>query len=248
MAIERVESFPRPHLFTVEEYFAFEERSEFKHEFIDGVIYDWGDIDPGAPVHPDYVPGWPMPHLFTVEEYLAFEADSEFKHEFIDGIIYDMTGGTSNHSEIAVNIIVAIDTRIRASNCSLRTGDMRIKIREGIYTYPDVSAVCGEGEYEDSHTTLLNPVLAVEVLSPPTANYDRSTKLLYYQSLPSLRGCLIVDQYGVQVDAFTRANGSWLHLSYVSLNAVIPLDMLGCQLPLAEIYRGIVFTDDLSQR
>ena len=36
MAIERVDSLPRPHKFTVEEYFAFEERSEFKHEFIDG--------------------------------------------------------------------------------------------------------------------------------------------------------------------------------------------------------------------
>ena len=29
-----------PHLFTVEEYLAFEAQSEFKHEFIDGVIYD----------------------------------------------------------------------------------------------------------------------------------------------------------------------------------------------------------------
>ena len=99
MAIERADVFPRPHLFTVEEYFAFEDRSEFKHEFIDGVIYDWGDIDPDAPVHPDYVPGYPMPHLFTVEEYLAFENESERKHEFINGVIYDMTGGTSNHSE-----------------------------------------------------------------------------------------------------------------------------------------------------
>ncbi len=244
MAIERADVFPRPHLFTVEEYFAFEERSEFKHEFIDGVIYDWGDIDPAAPAHPDYVPGYPMPHLFTVEEYLAFEAESEFKHEFIDGIIYDMTGGTSNHSEIAVNIIVGIATRIRHTNCSLRTGDMRLKIREGLYVYPDVSAVCGEGEFEDNRTVLLNPILAVEVISPTTANYDRSTKLRYYQSLPSLRGYLIVDQYGVQVDAYTRATDSWLHQAYSSIDDVIPLDMIGCDLPLSEIYRGIEFTDE----
>ena len=242
MAIERADVFPRRHLFTVEEYFAFEERSEFKHEFIDGVIYDWGDIDPDAPVHPDYVPGYPMPHLFTVEEYLAFEAESEFKHEFIDGIIYDMTGGTSNHSEIAVNIIVGIATRIRHTNCSLRTGDMRLKIREGFYVYPDVSAVCGKGEFEDNRTVLLNPILAVEVISPTSANYDRSTKLRYYQSLPSLRGYLIVDQYGVQVDAYTRARDSWLHQAYSSIDDVIPLDMISCDLPLSEIYRGIEFT------
>ena len=120
---------------------------------------------------------------------------------------------------------------------------MRIKIREGIYTYPDVSAVCGEGEYEDSRTTLLNPILAVEVLSPSTANYDRSTKLRYYQSLRSLRGYLIVDQYDVQIDAYTRISDRWLHQTYRSTYDVIPLDMLGCDLPLAEIYRGIEFTE-----
>ena len=244
MAIERIESFPRPHKFTVEEYLAFEEKSEFKHEFIDGVIYDWGDPFPDAPVHPDYVPGYPMPHLFTVEEYLAFEAESEFKHEFIDGVIYDMTGGTSNHSEIAVNIIVGIASRIHDSNCSLRTGDMRVKIHAGVHVYPDLSVVCGEAQLEDNNTTLLNPILAVEVLSPTTANYDRSAKLMYYQSLPSLRGCLIVDQYGVQIEAYTRADGSWLHRTYNSMHDVIPLDMIGCHLPLSEIYRGIDFSED----
>jgi Uma2 family endonuclease len=242
MAIERADVFPRPHLFTAAEYLAFEDRSEFKHEFIDGVIYDSGDIDPDAPVHPDYVPGYPMPHLFTVEEYLAFEAESEFKHEYIDGIIYDMTGGTSNHSEIAVNIIGNLFVQLRHSKCSLRTGDMRLKIREGLYVYPDVSAVCGEGDFEDNRTVLLNPILAVEVISPTSANYDRSTKLRYYQSLPSLRGYLIVDQYGVQVDAYTRARDRWLHQAYRSIDDVIPLDMIACDLPLSEIYRGIDFT------
>ena len=35
-----VPGYPMPHLFTVEEYLAFENESEFKHEFIDGVIYE----------------------------------------------------------------------------------------------------------------------------------------------------------------------------------------------------------------
>ncbi|MCY3865372.1 MAG: Uma2 family endonuclease, partial [Chloroflexi bacterium] len=126
MAIERVDSFPRPHKFTVEEYFAFEERSEFKHEYIDGVIYDWGDPDPNDPVHPDYVPGYPMPHLFTVEEYLAFENESEFKHEFIDGIIYEMTGGTLYHSRIKVNMTFALELRLRDSHFTVCNSDMRV--------------------------------------------------------------------------------------------------------------------------
>ncbi len=244
MAIERVDSLPHPHLFTVEEYLAFEERSEFKHEFIDGVIYDWGDPDPGAPVHPDYVPGYPMPHLFTVKEYLAFENASEFKHEFIDGVIYDMTGGTFNHSRIKVRMTFALESQLLGSDYTVCNSDMRVEISEGRHVYPDLSVVHGQPQLKDDDTTLLNPILAVEVLSPTTADYDRSTKLRYYQSLPSLRGYLIVEQYDVQVDAYIRANDNWLHQAYSEIADVIPLDMINCELPLAEIYRGIQFTED----
>ena len=194
MAIDRVDSLPRPHLFTVEEYLAFEKKSEFKHEFIDGVIYDWGDPRPGAPVHPDYVPGYPMPHLFTVEEYLAFEAESEFKHEFIDGVIYDMTGGSFHHSGIKVNITVELGIQLRNRNFAVCNSDMSVRVGGSRYVYPDVSVVRGQPQLEDDDTTLLNPILTVEVLSPTTQDYDRSTKLRYYQALPSLRCCLIVEQ------------------------------------------------------
>lgn len=244
MAIERVESFPRPHKFTAEEYLAFEERSEFKHEFIDGVIYDWGDVDPDAPVHPDYVPGYPMPHLFTVEEYLAFENESEFKHEFIEGIIYDMTGGTFNHSRIKVRMTFALEFQLLGSNCTVCNSDMRVEISGGRHVYPDVSVVYGAAQLKDDETTLLNPMLAVEVLSPTTADYERSAKLRYYQSLPSLRGYLIVDQFQCELDLHTRSATGWHWQSFSDMDDVIPLEMIGCQLPLSEIYRGIEFPDE----
>lgn len=241
MTIERVDNFPRPHPFTVEEYLAFEEKSEFKHEFIDGVIYDWGDPDPNSPVHPDYAPGYPMPHLFTVDEYHAFEADSEFKHEFIDGVIYDLTGGTFHHSGIKVNMTVAFGVQLRNRNYAVCNSDMSVRVGASRYVYPDLSVVRGQPQLEDDDTTLLNPILTVEVLSPTTEDYDRSTKLMYYQALPSLRCCLIVEQFDMQVDAYFRANDGWRHQRYDSSDDIILLPMLDCQLPLAEIYRGISF-------
>ena len=241
MAIERVESLPPRHRFTVEEYLAFEKASEFKHEYIDGVIYDWGDPRPGAPVHPDYVPGYPMPHLFTVEEYLAFEARSEFKHEYIDGVIYDMTGGTFHHSGIKVNITVELGIQLRNRNYFVCNSDMSVRVGAGRFVYPDVSVVRGQPELEDDDTTLLNPILTAEVLSPTTQDYDRSTKLRYYQALPSLQCCLIVEQFDMQVDAYFRVDDNWRHQRYNSSNDIIALPMLDCQLPLAEIYRGISF-------
>ena len=97
-------------------------------------------------------------------------------------------------------------------------------------------------ELEDDDTTLLNPILTAEVLSPTTEAYDRSTKLGLYQALPSLQCCLIVEQRHMQVDAYIRANDGWRHQRYDSSDDIIPLPMLDCQLPLAEIYRGIGFT------
>ncbi len=244
MAIERVDSFPRPHLFTVEEYLAFEEKSEFKHEFIDGVIYDWGDPDPDAPAHPDYVPGYPMPHLFTVEEYLAFEAESEFKHEFIDGVIYDMTGGTFHHSRIKVNITVEFGIQLRNSDYAVCNSDMSVKVGESRYVYPDVRVVHGQPQLEENDTALLNPVLAVEVTSPASFDYDRQSKLDYYPALSSLQAYLIVDQHQFLAELHTREENGWLRQTFSDIDAVISLDAIGCSLLLSEIYRGIVFSDD----
>lgn len=244
MAIERVDSFPPPHLFTVEEYLAFEEKSEFKHEFIDGVIYDCGDVLPGDPIHPDYVPGNPMPHLFTVEEYLAFEAESEFKHEFIDGVIYEMTGGTFHHSRIKVNITVELGIQLRDSDYAVCNSDMSVKVGESRYVYPDVSVVHGQPQLEENDTILLNPVLAVEVTSPTSTGYDRYTKLDYYRTMPALQSYIIVAQDECHVEMHSRSESGWHWQAYSSLDAVIPLDTLGCDLPLSEIYRGIVFARD----
>ncbi len=241
MAVERVGGFPRPHQFTVEEYLAFEERSEFKHEFIDGVIYDWGDPYPNAPVHPDFVPGFPMPHLFTVEEYLAFEADSEFKHEFIDGIIYDMTGGTFYHSRIKVNITVEFEIQLRNSDYAVCNSDMCVKVDESRYVYPDVSVVRGQPQLEDNDTTLLNPILAVEVTSPASLDYDRVEKRAFYSAIASLRAYLVVDQHRVHVELFTRCEDGWLWQTFDSMEDIARLQDLGCDLALAAIYRAISF-------
>ena len=244
MAIERVASFPRAHLFTVEEYLAFEEKSEFKHEFIDGVIYDWGDPLPDSPVHPDYVPGSPMPHLFTVEEYLAFEAESKFKHEFIDGVIYDMTGGTLNHSRIKVNLIRILLSQLDGSLYEVLNSDMRVGISEGHYVYPDLSVFYGAAQLTDDDMTLLNPILTVEVTSPSSLDYDRQSKLDYYCALSSLEVYLIVDQHQFLAELHTREENGWLLQTYSDINAIIPLDAIGCRLPLSEIYRGIALVTD----
>ena len=180
----------------------------------------------------------------SVAEYLAWEAGNELKHEYIDGEIYDMSGGTRNHSRIMINATIAIGRQLDDTSCRLHSSEMRVKISESRYVYPDLSAICGtESMEDDSELTLLNPVLVVEVTSPSSMIYDRVDKLDFYFDVPSIEAYLIVDQNRIRADLCSRAEEGWLVRVFNSPEDVIPLTTLNCDLPLAQVYQGIIFEE-----
>ncbi len=180
----------------------------------------------------------------SVQEYLAWEAENEIKHEYIDGEVFAMSGGTGKHSSIMINITVAIGQQLGDSVCSLHSSEMKVKINDWRYVYPDLSAVCGKSSYEDeSEISLLNPILVVEVTSPSSIESDRIAKRDLYREVPSIQGYLIIDQHRVCAEHYTRADLGWLLKVYTDPADVIPLAMLNCELPLADIYRGISFEE-----
>jgi Uma2 family endonuclease len=88
--------------------------------------------------------------------------------------MFAMAGATASHNPIINAIDRALYPRIK-SRCRYFTTDMRLLIpATGLYTYPDLLAVCGQviftGERADMVT---NPGRIVEVLSDSTADYDR---------------------------------------------------------------------------
>lgn len=179
-------------------------------------------------------------HYWTAEEFLAFEAASDFKHELVNGEVYDMTGGTGEHSQIAANTIIAFGSQVAGSSCRVHTSDMMLKADAGQYVYPDASVVCGQPFYEDeSRLVLLNPVLVVEVTSPTSATYDRGLKREHYQRIPSLRAYIIIEQDRVHAELYLRDDLNWDYQIFNSLDAVIPLSFIECELPLAQVYGGI---------
>ena len=180
----------------------------------------------------------------TVADYLAWEAGEEFKHEYVDGEIIEMTGGTWKHSRIMVNLTLAIGRQLDNSNCVLLNSEMRVKVSDTRYVYPDLSAVCGAENLEDeSELVLLNPVFVLEVTSPSSESYDRGEKLAFYFDLPSIEAYLIVDQERLRADLYTRAEGGWLLRLFTQPDDVIPLQALNCELRLADVYHGIAFAD-----
>ena len=185
----------------------------------------------------------PLPQRkYTPEEYLALERQAEQRSEYYAGEIFAMSGASRRHSLIAGNIFAALHGQLRGRPCEVHMNDMRVKVSPtGLYTYPDVVALCGEPRFDDvQRDTLLNPNVIIEVLSPSTEAYDRGNKAAQYRQLPSLAEHLLVSQEHMHVEQYIRqADGQWLFSEVSGKDARIHLPSIKAVLVLAEIYDNV---------
>ncbi len=176
----------------------------------------------------------------TVAEYLAWEENNFEKHEYIDGEVRCMAGANHRHNRIMMNSAIAIGRQLDDLPCSVLSSDMRVKVGATRYVYPDLSIICGDVLFEhDNEMELLNPVLVVEVTSPSTIEYDRGDKRDFYSDVASIQTYLIIDQQRVYVELYLRADIGWHYQVFDSLDAVIALEFINCELPLSQVYSGI---------
>lgn len=178
----------------------------------------------------------------SIEDYLAAERRAETKSEYLDGEVFAMSGASRSHNLVALNAAAALHGQLKGRPCETYAGDMRVHIpATGLYTYPDVTVVCGEPRFDDSELdTLLNPTLLIEVLSPSTEGYDRGKKFAHYRTLESLREYVLVAQEEARVELFTRQDdGHWLLSEASRLDEAIPLASIGCELRLADVYERL---------
>jgi Uma2 family endonuclease len=186
----------------------------------------------------------------TSEAYLAFErAQFDAKHEFLDGEIIAMAGASRQHNRIVTNLVVSLGTQLRGRPCDVYSSDMRVKIpATGLYTYPDVIALCHDPQFEDeAMDTLLNPTVIIEVLSPSTEAYDRGLKFAHYRSIEAMQIYILIAQDKPQIEIFRRQkNEDWLLSVVGGLGARVSLDAIGCELALADVYERVIEGDTLA--
>ena len=183
-------------------------------------------------------------HKISPADYLAFErAQTGIKHEYLNGEITAMVGASVAHNLISVNVLTALRTQMRGRPCNVFSGDMRVKVSAtGLYTYPDVSALCGERQLEDDmFDTLLNPSVIIEILSPSTEAYDRGIKFAHYQRIASLQVYILIAQDRRRIEIYRRQESdNWLYAAAEGADARVDLDVIGCNLTAAEVYEGVL--------
>ncbi len=181
---------------------------------------------------------------YTPEEYLALERQAEYKSEYINGEIYAMAGASKEHNWITLNLASEVRQQFKGKPCDVFSADMRVKVSAtGMYTYPDVVAVCGGSTFDDNEIdTLTNPSVIVEVLSPSTEAHDRGDKFAHYRRLPSLQEYVLISQDKVRVEHYLRRGQEWIFTELSEMEDTLHLASVDCSVGLREIYDKVEFT------
>jgi Uma2 family endonuclease len=176
----------------------------------------------------------------TPEQYLEAERQALDKSEYLDGQIYAMAGAKPRHIRIGTNLVFRISSALEGGSCQVFDSDMRVHIpATGLYTYADVSVVCGEPVFVQGDN-LVNPIVIVEVSSKSTEKYDRNAKFLYYQSISSLKEYVLVSQFSRRITHCKRtAADDWRIQNIDAGTGRLQLASIGVELTFDQIYTRV---------
>lgn len=174
----------------------------------------------------------------SAEAYLLQEEKATVRHEFINNKLFETPGGTRFHEEVIGNLFAFFYNLLRLKGYKIYAQGMRCSPSNQRYYYPDI-LVTNE-VFSDIRFSNF-PILLVEVLSPSTRVYDAVDKFIDYRSIASLEYYLLVepDYYHVTL-YYKTAEGEWMAEVFNKKTAIIDLQKLEIQLPMEEIYFGLV--------
>ena len=174
------------------------------------------------------------------EEYLELEKNSEIKHEYMHGEVYAMAGATRAHNTVSLNLAIACRNHLSDSPCRTYMADVKVRLSEGKkFFYPDLVVSCDDDD-DLSLSYVTQPRVIIEVLSESTEGFDRGDKFKFYRMIPSLQEYILVSTTHYSVDCFRRSEGKlWILESYQGQDAILKLQSLDLEIPLAEIYATV---------
>jgi Uma2 family endonuclease len=182
--------------------------------------------------------------FLTPDEYLELERRAEQKSEYFQGETFAMAGASPRHVRIVTNIVIELGRQLKGASCQVFSTDLRIRVMStGLFTYPDVTVVCGELRYADTHKdTVVNPVVLIEVLSDSTRDYDRGRKFQHYRAIESLAEYLTIEQDEPHLEHYVRQpENRWLLTEIAAREQGVTLASIGCTLALNDIYDKVEF-------
>jgi phenylacetic acid degradation protein len=183
---------------------------------------------------------------FSLEDYLDVEKHSGLRHEFYQGTIFAMAGASQEHNRIVFNMTRSLILKTQGNSCDIFGSDQRVHIpANSLYTYPDLTILCKQSAIYEGNMNLINPGVIIEVLSPTTKDYDRTTKFRLYQDIPTFQEYILIDSRSVLVEHhYKNENGEWICQTWDKFTDSLTIKIAGVSVLLSDIYKntGILAT------
>ena len=181
--------------------------------------------------------GWDR--VWTAEEFLATDQHDfgdAWRYELVDGAIVAHAAPSPDHGAIIAALTTAIDKRLEArpgSFCRTESGSGAAPRSQQRPTarIPDAIIRCGE-----------HPRVTFDVVSPSElrAWRARDRRCQHLQDIEGVHEIVEIYQAEAAVHVYRRnAAGEWPFSPVSGLDAVLTLESLDLQIPLAEIYRTV---------
>jgi Uma2 family endonuclease len=170
--------------------------------------------------------------------FLDWVQAREERYELDRGRVVMMTGGSRAHWQIAFNLAKALDARLDPNKWVVLP-EFGINLETETVRFPDVVVdIAGEAAKD---LTATGPLLIGEVLSPSSERIDLGDKSAEYLRLPSLMVYLVIAQDQIKAWVWTRGPAGFPSGPDVLEGdaAVVRIEPLGVDLPLAEVYARV---------
>lgn len=184
-------------------------------------------------------------NLKSIEEFVEYVEPLEAKYELWNSVAVMMAGSTQDHAEIRDNFNAYLKNKLkeRGCKCFQESIYLRLNDNEKNLFLPDVLVTSNPDDISGKSRFVANPSIIVEVLSESTELNDRGEKWAHYRKVPSLRYYILVSQHVPLVEVYGRPHAQSLFYfeSFEGLDAIVDLREMVLQIPMNEIYDGIVF-------
>jgi Uma2 family endonuclease len=178
----------------------------------------------------------------TRDQFFDWAEAQDARYEFDGFERVAMTGRNLNHNRIAFNIHTALRGRLRGSGCEPLGLDAGVATIGDTVRYPDAVVTCSPAR--GVIRLVPDPVVVFEVISPTSGHIDRIVKVREYAAVDSIRRYIIVESTSIGLTVHERqaAGQKWTGTT-VMADDLLPLSEFGVEIPLAEIYEGVDFSE-----
>jgi Uma2 family endonuclease len=180
-----------------------------------------------------------VPAVMTVAEFLACDAPGGGHWQLVDGEPSAMSPPSRTHEAIRSQLahLIAGHLNVPGNPCSVITTPgivPHVRANEN-FRIADPAVTCTR--YETEEYNVSNPVLIVEILSPPN-RLETWQNIWSFTTIPSVREILILSGTDIRAELLRRdSDGNWSSTPTVIVDGDLVLESIGLTVEPGAIYR-----------